>query len=451
MHTFRGHCLTDATQTETVINTYQGICQEVPPADHPMPLTVLLIPLGSAGDVHPLVGLADRLRRRGHHPVVVTNPHFEPLIRHLGLEFAPLSTAEEYDRATQHPDLWHPYRGFQIVARFAMLDTMRPIYEIIRQRHVAGRTVVVAPATALGARIAHDKLGVPLVTVDLQPALLRSRFNAPTLPPLLLGPRVPGWLKRFQYYLTDKLLVDPILAGDVNAFRAELGLPRVDRILDAWWHSPHRVLGLFPAWFGPPQPDWPPTTTLASFPLWDEAEAREVPPELERFLGDGPPPIVFTPGSAMRQGREFFTAAIEATQRLGRRALLLTRYREQLPPALPPGVGHFDYIPFSQVLPRAAAVVHHGGIGTVAQGLAAGVPQLIMPMSHDQPDNAARIRRLGVGEAVWPKQFRGPAVAAALSELLNSPNTQVRCRELAARLANRDGLELAADAIEQCV
>ncbi|MCE9552683.1 MAG: glycosyltransferase, partial [Planctomycetes bacterium] len=105
----------------------------------------------------------------------------------------------------------------------------------------------------------------------------------------------------------------------------------------------------------------------------------------------------------------------------------------------------------SQVLPRAAAVVHHGGIGTVGQGLAAGVPQLIMPMSHDQPDNAARITRLGVGRTVWPKQFRGPAVAAALSELLDSPNTLVRCRELAQRLHNRDGLEFAADVIQESV
>ncbi|MCE9557144.1 MAG: glycosyltransferase [Planctomycetes bacterium] len=416
-----------------------------------MPLTVLLIPLGSAGDVHPLVGLADRLRLRGHHPVVITNPHFEPLIRQLGLEFVPLGTAEEYDRATHHPDLWHPSRGFRLVARFAMLDTMRPIYEIIRQRNVAGRTVVVAPATALGARMAQDKLGVPLVTVDLQPALLRSQFNAPTLPPLLLGPSVPGWLKRFQYYLTDKLLIDPILAGEVNAFRTELGLPRVDRLLDGWWHSPHRVLGMFPDWFAPPQPDWPAHITLASFPLWDETEAREVPPELEQFLSDGTPPIVFTPGSAMRQGKEFFAAAIDATQKLGRRALLLTRYPEQLPTTLPAGIGHFDYIPFSQVLPRAAAVVHHGGIGTVGQGLAAGVPQLIMPMSHDQPDNAARITRLGVGRTVWPKQFRGPVVAAALSELLDSPDTLVRCRELAERLHNVDGLELAADVIQRSV
>jgi len=421
------------------------------PAETPGPgrLTVILTPLGSAGDVHPLIGLALRLRSRGHRPIVVTNPYFEPLARRLNLEFIPLGTVEEFDLVTHHPDLWHPFRGFRLVAQYAMLGTMRIIYDAIRQRQVAGETVVVAPATALGARLGQESLGVPLVSLHLQPAVLRSLQDTPSLPPLWTGPRVPPWFKRFQFYATDKLLIDPILAGEVNAFRAELGLPPVRRLLDVWWHSPQRVVGMFPQWFAPIQPDWPTQTTLADFPLWDEAETREVPAELERFLGSGPPPIVFTPGSAMRQGKQFFAAALEACGRLNRRALLLTRYREQLPASLPRGIEHFDYIPFSQVLPRAAAVVHHGGIGTVAQALAAGTPQLIMPMSHDQPDNAARVARLGVGSILGPKRFRGAAVAAALEKMLDNSDLRQRCSEYAAHLSARDGLERAADTVEE--
>src|SRR5207244_3369926 len=116
------------------------------------------------------------------------------------------------------------------------------------------------------------------------------------------------------------------------------------RLLDTWWHSPDRVVCLFPDFFAAPQPDWPPNTVLTNFPLWDEAETREVPPELEQFLAAGPPPIVFTPGSAMRQGRDFFAAAVDACGRLERHGLLLTPYREQLPEPLPSGVGHFDYV-----------------------------------------------------------------------------------------------------------
>src|SRR5262249_32355180 len=151
---------------------------------------------------------------------------------------------------------------------------------------------------------------------------------------------------------------------------------------------------LFPEWFGPPQPDWPPNVTMTSFPLFDERGLAELPTDVETFLAAGTPPIVFTPGSAMKQGRAFFTTAVEACVRLGRRGVLLTRFGEQVPPSWPEGIRHFEYVPFSQVFPRAAAVVHHGGIGTTSQCLAAGVPQLIMHMAHDQPDNAARILKL---------------------------------------------------------
>jgi UDP:flavonoid glycosyltransferase YjiC (YdhE family) len=107
---------------------------------------------------------------------------------------------------------------------------------------------------------------------------------------------------------------------------------------------------------------------------------------------------------------------------------------------LPPGVAHFDYVPFSQVLPRAAALVHHGGIGTCAQGLAAGVPQVVMPLAHDQPDNADRLRRLGVSRTLMPKRFGGPALAATLDELLRCERTAKACRDVAERFRGADPL-----------
>jgi UDP:flavonoid glycosyltransferase YjiC (YdhE family) len=142
----------------------------------------------------------------------------------------------------------------------------------------------------------------------------------------------------------------------------------------------------------------------------------------------------------MRQGSAYFAAVAAALARLGRRGLLLTPFREQLPATLPPGVAHFDYVPFSQVLPRAAAFVHHGGIGSCAQGLAAGVPQVVMPMAHDQPDNADRLRRLGVSRTLPPKHFRGPELAAVLDELGRDERTAKACREVAERFRGADAL-----------
>jgi UDP:flavonoid glycosyltransferase YjiC (YdhE family) len=225
----------------------------------------------------------------------------------------------------------------------------------------------------------------------------------------------------------------------------------VRRFLDRWIHSPQCVIGLFPPWFSPPQPDWPPSVTLTSFPLFDEADLAELPADVERFLAEGEPPVVFTPGTAMKQGQAFFAAAIEACLKLGRRGLLLTRFPEQVPSPLPAGVRHFTYVPFSQVFPRAAAAVHHGGVGTTAQALAAGVPQLIMPLSHDQPDNAARVRRLGVGSSLAPHAFRGPAVAKALDGLIGSPEVAARCRDVAAKLRGADPFTEACRAIEGLV
>src|SRR5262249_6681351 len=165
-----------------------------------------------------------------------------------------------------------------------------------------------------------------------------------------------------------------------------------------WWHSPDGVLCLFPGWFGPRQPDWPANVWLTQFPLWDEDSIYKPQPEVEAFLRAGEATIVFTPGSSNAQAVTFFQAAVEACRSLGRRGMLLSRFPEQVPPDLPEGVRYFAYAPLSRVRSRAAALVHPGGMGTTAQVLRAGIPQLLMPLAYDQPDNAARLKRLGVGD-----------------------------------------------------
>jgi rhamnosyltransferase subunit B len=150
----------------------------------------------------------------------------------------------------------------------------------------------------------------------------------------------------------------------------------------------------------------------------------------------------------MRHAQGFFAAAVEACHRLKRRGLLVTRFAEQLPTRLPDLVRHVEYAPFSELLPRCAALVHHGGIGTTAQTLAAGIPHVVTPLAHDQPDNAARLERLGVGRTLRPKSVTGKSLARELSALLDSPQVAARCAELADRLRTHDGLNLAADALE---
>ena len=410
-------------------------------------LQVIIVGLGSAGDVHPNVGLALALRERGHRVLLIAASVFRPLAERTGLEFVGIGTDEEHYATLRDPDLWHPFRSFPVVARRLIVPSVRPVYETIQKRMEASRTVVAAPGLAFGARIAHEKLGVPLATVHLQPIMLRSAiapgcFGFPDILRVL-----PRALRKLYYRAADRYLIDPLLAEETNAFRAELGLPPVRRFFDGWIHSPQLVIGLFPDWFAPPPPDWPPHVALTGFPLWDEGEVWEPSAEMEGFLAAGDAPIVFTAGSAMMHASDFFRVATEVCRMSGRRGLLLTKFPEQLPSLLPAEVRHFDYVPFSALLPRAAAFVHHGGIGTTAQALAAGVPQLVVPAAHDQPDNAVRIRSLGVGDFLTPKSFHTKNVLECLDRLA-APGVQENCRRRAQEIARQKPLESACRLIE---
>jgi UDP:flavonoid glycosyltransferase YjiC (YdhE family) len=404
-----------------------------------------LVPYGSAGDLHPFVALGLALRARGHRVRVLTTPAAGGAAERAGLEVVRVERdragvkarggrlAAAVDGACDLALRLVGRRWRKLARASTLLPWLRPVCEAVARLYVPGRTVVAASSPALGARLAHDWLGVPLATVHLCPAMFRSAYRAPLLPPLAL----PAWwspgAKRVAYRLADALVFDRLLAGPLNTARAELGLPPVRRVLGDWRHSPRCVLGLFPAWFAPPQPDWPAATHLTGFPLFDGAVLAALPPGLEEFLAAGPPPVVFTPGTGVKRAGQFLAESAATCRRLGCRGLLLTRLAGQVPAELPPGVRHFAYAPFSRVLPRAAALVHHGGVGTLAQGLAAGVPQLVVPRRHDQHDNAARLVELGVAATLRPRAYRAAAVAESLTWLLTEPEVAARCRDAAGR------------------
>lgn len=388
-------------------------------------MRVILVTLGSAGDVHPMVGLGLALSRQGHEVIVAANGHFRENVEEEGMEFVELGKVEHLDRLSANPDVWNPHKGLKLLFREVYLPVVRPVYELIEERG-DGKTVVASSIFMFGARIAHEKLGIPLVTIQLQPAAFWSVMEPAAMPGLSFIPMLPLFLRRIVLGALDGLF-DRVIGSEVNAVRATLGLGPVRHVLSRWALSPQRVLGLFPEWYAPPAPDWPRQTRLTGFTGFDRGRGYVMPDRVREFLDAGDPPVVFTPGTAMQHGERFFGAAVEASTILGRRAMLLTMHEGHLPENLPDGVAHFDYLPFSSVLPRAAALVHHGGIGTVAQALAAGIPQLLMPMNYDQPDNAARLERLGVGAWVPPASFTGREVARKLDLLLGSKEVAKQC------------------------
>jgi len=418
----------------------------VPSVVHP--LKVLLPTIGSAGDVHPMIGLGLALQARGHRVTLLTNPYFQKLINDVGLDFLPVGTVEEAKATIADPDLWHPLKGFGVVARRAILPSVEIVYRHIEQ-HADANTVIAASGIAFGARLAQEKLGVPTATVHLQPVIIRSLIDAGLAGKLRISPAQPLWFKRAIFRLADWGLIDRVVKRPVNEFRRALALPPVHRLFHRWIHSPQLVIGMFPEWFAAPQADWPANTHLVGFPLWDRGGGHTpVPADAEAFLTAGEPPVIFTPGSAGAHMHRYFAESVAAVRALGVRAMLVTNHPEQLPRELPPGVQAFGYLPFSEVLPRAAALVYHGGIGTLAQTIKAGIPHLVVPHGHDQFDNGWRIEQLGLGRSLWASRYQGRRVVEALGTFLRDPTMQTRCREFSVRVDSPAALTRACELLE---
>lgn len=414
-------------------------------------MTVSVVALGSAGDVHPLLAVATSLAQRGHDVEFLTNPEFEMTVLDAGLLFIPIGTRAQYGQAAANPLLWHPIKGLGVLWRNLYAPAMRPVFEHIRQHPRRDQCVMLASPVAFGARLAHEALGVPLLGAYTAPAILRSCKDPLTVAQYRVPGWVPGAARRGLWQALDHYKLEPMARPGIETLRHELGLPPLPgSIFGQWMYAPKAGVGLFPPWFGPAQPDWPAPVTLSDFPFFDaDAGATghsTLPPDVQRFLDDGPAPVVFMPGSAMQHAQDFFAAAAAACEQLGRRGILLTRTATQVPVSLPPDVRHFGYLPFAALLPRAAALVHHGGIGSCAQALRARIPQLVMPMAHDQFDNAMRLQRLGVCRVVERKEFTGTRVAAELARLLADDAVAAACHSVDARPTNG-----AADAVEALI
>ncbi|WP_193213223.1 glycosyltransferase [Luteolibacter marinus] len=410
-------------------------------------MRILIYAMGSAGDVHPFVGVGKALQARGHEVILLTSAMFDGMVRRAGLEMRAMGTVEDFERIQADPDLWHPRRALSAVIRNAVDPSYQRILDATRDLHQPGNTVILASSLAWATLTVRELLDIPVITVHLAPSLFISSYRQPVLPGAPVGQNAPRWMKRIQWWCAGKV-VDHHALPALNRFRAEHGLTPSKDLLTGW-HSPDRVIALFPDWFGPPQPDWPAQVRQTGFPLFDEKGQHELPPDLDHFLDDGDPTVVFTPGSAMDRGHEFFAEAVKALRMLGKRGILLSRFSKTIPADLPAGVRHFTYLPFSEVLPRAGALGYHGGVGTCAQTLQAGIPHLVQPMAHDQLDTLSRVRDLGVGDGLVPRHFTAKNIAGVLDRLLHDPAMKQRARAIAERFDPAGWMTGTCDLVEQ--
>ncbi|MFZ1054043.1 MAG: nucleotide disphospho-sugar-binding domain-containing protein [Opitutaceae bacterium] len=413
-----------------------------------MPLRILLAAIGSAGDVNPVIGIGRALRARGHRVALATNEIFSNRVQDNGLEFIELGTRAEAETVMNDPRLWHPRRGFPCIVEHALLPNLKRLHAIVSERRGPG-CVVAATTLCLGARVAQDALGVPTATLHLQPSVIRSHIDNGRLGGITMGPGMPRLVKRALFWAMDTFYVERLIGPELNRFRSRLCLPPVKGIFSRYVHSPDLVLGLFPEWFAPPQADWPANTHLTGFVLHDQGGEAPAYAEADLFLEGGPPPIVVTPGSAATDRHGFFRHAVKACERAGFRAMLVTNHPAQLPERLPEGIRAFPYLPFSRILPRCRAIVYHGGIGTLAQALHAGIPHLIVPNAHDQPDNGRRIERMGLGLCLSGRAFGAGAAGRAIARLTGDRQIRERCRDYARRIDGAAAAERSCILIER--
>ena len=405
------------------------------------------MPAGSAGDVNPFIGIARELLRRGHRVRACTNGHFRASFEQAGAAFIENGGAALYADVVQHPDLWKPGPASIRAVTRSGAPLLREAYAVAVAHAGRPHAVIAAGALAFGARVARETHAVAFATLQLAPIALLSREQPPVMPGVPFGAGAPRWLSRMLLVLGER--VTDRLVPELHAFRRELGLAPVRQVFSHWLNSPDRVLGLFPEWLAGRPSDWPAQLRLTGFPLWDAPPAEALPVEAREFLHAHPSPLVFAPGSANAQAARFLAAAVDACARLRHPGVLLTPFPRQLPASMPANVRHFDYLPLSLLLRHAGALVSHGGIGTVSQGLAAGLPQVVMPMAFDQPDNAARLLDLGVGSILPPREFTGPALARVLSVLLSDDAVRKQARALAGRLRQApDALAATCDELE---
>jgi rhamnosyltransferase subunit B len=406
----------------------------------------MLPTLGSSGDVHPFIALGRAMQQRGHRVTVLTNPLFQALIESQGLEFLALGKLKDAQVAIGNPDVWHLRKGFAIIAS-VIVPAIAETYRHIEQR-ADSNTVVAFSTLAFGGRVAQEKLGVPSASVHLQPSIIRTYADQGMLGNIRLSAAHPRWMKQVLFSLVDALVLDRHLKQPLNRFRATLGLAPVARVMDRWMNSPRLVLAMFPQWFAAPQPDWPANTHTVGFAQFDDDGASDSLQRAEEFLAAGAPPMIVTPGSAGSTMQRFFRESVDAANRIGARAMLVTNFPEQVPRHLPSGIQVFGYLPFSRLLPRASLMVYHGGIGTLAQGIKAGVRHLVVPHGYDQFDSGWRIEQLGLGRCIPDSRYRAARVAPVMRQLLDDASLMQRCRQFSSRVDSPATLAHACELLE---
>jgi MGT family glycosyltransferase len=412
---------------------------------------ILFTTFGSYGDLHPYMAVAAEMQARGHRVTIGTSAAYRAKVESEGIAFHAVRPDVSLDDTALLHYVFDPKKGSERVVRM-VISAVRESWEDTAPAAAEADAIVTHPLT-FAAVMAAQKLGLPWISSVLAPISFISAYDPPVVAPAPWLARLralgPGFMKRIWDVGRREARK---WAGPLLAFRRQLGLSDSENPIFEGSHSPDLVLALFSKALAEPQPDWPRHTVTTGFPFFDRHHERpDLPPEVERFLADGPPPLVFTLGSsAVATAGDFYRESLEAVERLGARAVFLTGGRAQgLPETLPEGIIAGEYAAHSSLFPRASAIVHQGGVGTTAQAMRSGRPMLVVPFAHDQYDNAARVQRQGAAEVLYRNRYNGARAAQRLARLLRDPAYEAAAQRLGKRVRSENGAAAAAEAIER--
>lgn len=410
---------------------------------------VIVAASGTGGDIQPFIQLSQGLAERGHRVLMLVPRFHEAAVLGSGVPCQTFGTQDEWQALLNDPDLWDERKGWSVIWK-GLVPHLGALRNFIHQLPADAPCVVLShpilvPMAALARSVRPD---LRIVTAYLAPSNLCSSHDL-----LCIGSlRIPSWVptawRQALWSMVHQFLIDPITIPSLNAERSRHDLPRVPNFFGHVSTAPDASLGLFPTWFASVQPDWPPSFTEGDFVNAREDRQAPLPLELEQFLSAGDPPIVFTPGTGHLHAAHYFNTALKALARLQRRGLFVTPHEAQLPDSLPASVMWQAHVPFTALLPRVAAVVHHGGIGTTAEAFRAGVPQLIVPFAYDQFDNGLRAKRLGVADVLMAKHLSVRRMQRRLASLLASREVRQACAQLAQTSTHPPGLPRLLDLTE---
>jgi UDP:flavonoid glycosyltransferase YjiC (YdhE family) len=409
---------------------------------------IVITAWGSYGDLFPYVGLGRTLAARGHDVRLAVPAYYEPIVRGAGLRHLAVGPDLDPDDRAIVARVMDPLRGPEVLIREWLMPQLARTFDDLLAAS-EGTDLLVAHPVTFAAPIVAQVRRVQWVSTVLAP----MSFFSVSDPPVVMPIAHLDWLRRFgsTYGRLVRWMADRATrewVEPVYRLRRAHGLASTANPLLDGQFSPTLTLALFSPLLGRPQRDWPSCTRQTGFVFYNDALA--MPRQLDDFLAAGDPPVVFTLGSsAVGAAGRFYSECVAAADRLGVRAVLLTggfaenEHAESSPHRLQVATA-----PHQSLFPRAAAVVHHGGVGTTGQGLRSGRPMLVVPHAHDQADNAARVVRLGVAQSIPANAYQVDAVVKALDRLVRDPSYAARARDVGDRVRAEGGADAAADAID---